>query len=91
MVLSMTSHRVHEVKNTKAPTASYFNATASLAALICRSGQSRFFHADGHDIRVIVLLVADRGREVPQQPERHFLLDLDKSLVARAPSSAIRS
>ena len=35
------------------------------------------FHADGHDIRVIVLLVADRGREVPQQPERHFLFDLD--------------
>ena len=24
-----------------------------------------------------ILLVADRGREVPQQPERHFLLDLD--------------
>ena len=34
-------------------------------------------HADGYDIRVVVLLVADRGGQVSQQPERDFLLDLD--------------
>ena len=29
----------------------------------------RGLNADGHDIRVMVLLVANRGREVPQQPK----------------------
>ena len=33
------------------------------------------FHADGHDIRAVVLLVANRGRKVTQQPERHFPFD----------------
>ena len=26
-------------------------------------------YADGHDIRVMVLLVADRGGDVPQEPQ----------------------
>ena len=34
------------------------------------------FHADGHDVGVMVLLVANRGSEAPQQPKRDLPFDL---------------
>ena len=39
-----------------------------------KSGSARRDHADRDDVRVVVLLVPDRGREVPQQQQRNVVL-----------------
>jgi len=49
-----------------------------MAALVLSAGNFlRGIHTDSHDIGVMVLLVADRRREVSQQPERNVPLDRD--------------
>ena len=45
------------------------NVVASQSSAGIRSGR---FHADGHNICVMVLLMTNRGRQVTQQAKRYF-------------------
>ena len=44
-------------------------SSASPASALSGMHLLRGAYTDGHDIRVMVLLVADRGGDVPQQPQ----------------------